>query len=249
MITIRFLHPLLSINSLLIVVFKLQLIPDTVRQWEPISPLTLDNNERDFTVLAQSIGASYVCVRESGSVAAWVRWWSKEARETMVPYHVLGICVWCKGWVIYYYYHYYPLTTTSMAPIEKTKQKRKEMWNPSSCFVFCFCFSGIGEIGNTCRIHAEFYNRWRKQHKNQNHLSLIRYSLTSTEILELWNITLRYDLKSLVSYISIPHQIPNEYIVYVYITQQQGRPPLQSRESWKNDQISHADLPTQIIHL
>ena len=70
MITIRFLHPLLSINSLLIVVFKLQLIPDTVRQWAPISPLTLDNNERDFTVLAQSIGASYGCVRESGSVAA-----------------------------------------------------------------------------------------------------------------------------------------------------------------------------------
>ena len=143
MITIRFLHPLLSINSLLIVVFKLQLIPDTVRQWEPISPLTLDNNERDFTVLAQSIGASYVCVRESGSVAAWVRWWSKEARETMVPYHVLGICVWCKGWVIYYYHHYYPLTTTSMAPIEKTKQKEKKCEILLHVLFFCFCFSGI----------------------------------------------------------------------------------------------------------
>jgi hypothetical protein len=57
-----------------------------------------------------------------------------------------------------------------------------------------------------------------------------------------WNITLRYDLEkkkqnkmSAVSYISIPHKFPMNTFMHAYTRSA-------SRESWKNVQISHADL-------
>jgi hypothetical protein len=86
----------------------------------------------------------------------------------------------------YYYYHYCPLTTTSMAAIEK-KKNQKPKWNHFLFFGVFVLFRWY-ERRNTCRIHAEFPGRRRKQPKttkNQNHLSLIRYSLTSPKY---WNL-------------------------------------------------------------
>jgi hypothetical protein len=209
-----------------------------------ISPLTLDNNERDFTVLAQSIGPlmrdrerEWVGRRMSQMMI------ERSPRDNGAISRLGYLCVMQR--VGYYYHHYCPLTTTSMAPIERKKERTKnQKWNH-------FLFWGVFVLfrwymrGATL---AEFTLSSLSVGENNRKQPKIKIIFPSFVILSpprnigTWNITLRYDLEkkkqnkmSAVSYISIPHKFPMNTFMHAYTRSA-------SRESWKNVQISHADL-------
>jgi hypothetical protein len=108
-----------------------------------ISPLTLDNNERDFTVLAQSIGP---LMRERER-----EWVGRRMSQMMIERSprdngaISRLGYLCEMQRVgYYYHHYCPLTTTSMAPIERKKKEPKTKNGIIFSFGgFLFYFVGI----------------------------------------------------------------------------------------------------------